>query len=105
MGAVEIYRPKGAKMQTKEYKRKLKSLKAKVLELVLEDMGAITNKEDACALGWAVSLIETLTIYRDYSVGGGDFMEHTSNSQWVAERSVDRALKKLLGGSRYGKLK
>lgn len=92
-------------METKEYKRKLKNLKAKVLELVLEDIGAITNKEDACALGWAVKLIGTLTINNDYTVGGGDFMEHTSNSQWVAERSVDRALKKLLGGSRYGKLK
>ena len=90
-------------METKEYKRKLKSLKTKVLELVLEDMGGISNNEDASALGLAVSLIRTLTINNDNTIGGGYFMENNSNSKWVASHSVEKALQKL--GGRYGNQK
>lgn len=77
-------------METKEYKRKLKSLKAKVLNLVLEDFSGCWTKEDASALGYAVKYIQGLTINDDETIHYETGTELNNNAKWVAVHTLDR---------------
>ena len=77
-------------MTNKEYKRKLKSLKAKVLELVLEDFKGCWSKDDVCALGYAVKFIQGLTINNDGTIHYETGTELNNNAKWVAVHTLDR---------------
>ena len=77
-------------MKTREYKRKLKSLKAKVLELVLEDFSGCWTKEDASALGYAVKFIQGLTINEDGTINYDTGIDKYNSAMWSAVRTLDR---------------
>lgn len=79
-------------METKEYKRKLKSLKAKVLELVLEDFSGCWTKEDACALGYAVKFIQGLTINNDGTISYNTGIYSYNSAMWSAVHTLDKII-------------
>lgn len=79
-------------MNNKEYKRKLKSLKSKVLELVLEDFSGCWTKEDVCSLGYAVKFIQGLTINNDGTISYDTGTELNNNAKWSAVHTLDRII-------------
>lgn len=79
-------------METREYKRKLKKVKAKFLELVIEDFKGCWTKEDASALGYAVKFIQGLTINNDGTISYNTGTELNNNAKWVAVHTLDRIL-------------
>ena len=79
-------------MNNKEYTRKLKRLKTKVLELVLEDFSGCWTKEDASALGYAVKFIQGLTINNDGTISYNTGTELNNNAKWSAVHTLDRII-------------
>lgn len=77
-------------METREYKRKLKSIKAKVLELVLEDFSGCWTKEDASALGYAVKFIQGLTINEDGTISYNTGIYSYNSAMWSAVHTLNR---------------
>lgn len=79
-------------MNNKEYTRKLKALKSKVLKLVLEDFKGCWTKEDASALGYAVKFIQGLTINEDGTISYNTGTELNNNAKWSAVHTLDRII-------------
>lgn len=79
-------------MNNKEYTRKLKALKSKVLELVIEDFKGCWTKEDASALGYAVKFIQNLILHDDGTIGYATGTNLNSNAKWSAVHTLDRII-------------
>ena len=56
----------------------------------------ITNKNDACIMGYCVYLANTIAINKDSSIWAG-FIQHKNNEQWRAEELVRAVIKEIRG--------
>ena len=56
----------------------------------------ITNKNDACIIGYCVYLANTIAINKDGSIWAG-FIQHKNNEQWRAEELVREVIKEMKG--------
>lgn len=79
-------------MNNKEYQRKLKKVKAKVLELVIEDFSGCWTKDDASALGYAVKFTQNLILHDDGTIEYSTGTNLNSNSKWSGLHTLDRII-------------
>lgn len=54
----------------------------------------ITNKNDACIMGYCVELAYRVAIFEDGTIWTG-FIKHRNNEQWQAHKLVSEAIKEI----------